>query len=159
MPRPHPQAPVPAAVTLRRATLQDLAAIEALERASFRSDRLSHRALRHWLRAANGLFLVAVSAGQLLGCALAVQRSDSTAARLYSIAIARAARGQGLGTRLLKTMERRLRADGFSALRLEVAVNNAAAIAMYSKQGYRVFGRKPGYYQDGRDALRMQKPL
>jgi len=80
MPRPHPQAPVPAAVTLRRATLQDLAAIEALERASFRSDRLSHRALRHWLRAANGLFLVAVSAGQLLGCALAVQRSDSTAA-------------------------------------------------------------------------------
>ena len=33
----------------------------------------------------------------------------------------------------------------------------AAAIALYERVGYRAFGRRAAYYQDGEDALRNGK--
>ena len=44
-------------------------------------------------------------------------------------------------------------------MRLEVAVNNKAAIALYESLGYRVFGQYSDYYDDHSDALRMQKNI
>lgn len=44
-------------------------------------------------------------------------------------------------------------------MRLEVDANNARAIARYRKAGYAAFGRRPGYYENGADALRFQKQL
>jgi hypothetical protein len=44
-------------------------------------------------------------------------------------------------------------------LRLEVHVHNSAAISRYRKSGYRLFGLRHDYYDDGADALRFEKPL
>jgi ribosomal protein S18 acetylase RimI-like enzyme len=44
-------------------------------------------------------------------------------------------------------------------MRLEVREDNARAIGLYEKSGYRLFGRKPGYYADGATALRFEKTL
>ncbi len=147
------------AVRLRRATAADLNTLLVLENASFGGDRLSTRRLRHWVRANNALLLVAVAGTTLLGSALILTRADSSAARLYSIAISKSARGQGLGSKLLRKAESLARAKGSTSMRLEVATGNSAAIALYQKLGYTVFGRKRAYYDDGQDALRMQKPL
>ena len=43
--------------------------------------------------------------------------------------------------------------------RLEVGTENAAARALYARAGYRVAEVLPGYYEDGTDALRLEKPL
>jgi [ribosomal protein S18]-alanine N-acetyltransferase len=40
-----------------------------------------------------------------------------------------------------------------------VRYDNAAAIALYEKLGYRQFDRYPGYYADGAEALRFEKTL
>jgi ribosomal protein S18 acetylase RimI-like enzyme len=144
---------------IRRATLADLDALLALENATFTSDKLTRPRLRHWITAAHGFLLVAMAGGDLLGSALAFTRADSTAARLYSIAIATAARGQGLGSKLLRRIEQEARASGLKSMRLEVAVSNTHAIALYHKSGYVTFGHKPGFYEDGQDAVRMQKVL
>lgn len=151
--------PAHAALRIRRAIPADLEALLALENASFTGDKLSRARLRHWIGAENGILLVAISSGELLGSALVFTRVDSPAARLYSIAIASSARGQGLGGSLLRRAEQDARKQGFTAMRLEVAAGNAAAIALYRKRGYVEFGRKAGYYEDGQDALRMQKSL
>ena len=44
-------------------------------------------------------------------------------------------------------------------MRLEVAVGNAGAIALYKKLGFTQFGMYTDYYDDHTDALRMQKVL
>jgi ribosomal protein S18 acetylase RimI-like enzyme len=159
MPARRPSPPHASSIRLRRATAADLDELLALENASFSGDKLSRVRLRHWISAPNGILLVAIGDGALLGSALVFTRSDSTAARLYSIAIAKAARGQGLGSKLLHRAEQQARAHGLASMRLEVAAGNSAAIALYRKLGYAVFGRKIGYYEDGQDAVRMQKAL
>jgi ribosomal protein S18 acetylase RimI-like enzyme len=44
-------------------------------------------------------------------------------------------------------------------MRLEVAVDNAVAIAFYERHGYRTVARLADYYGPGLDAWRMEKAL
>ena len=151
--------PKPSPIRIRRAEPADLAALLALENASFTGDKLSERRMRHWISARNAILLTAYSGTHLLGSCLVLTRVDSPAARLYSIAISKAARGQGLGSKLLRKAESLARKNGSRSIRLEVAAGNSAAIGLYQKLGYVVFGRKAGYYDNGQDAIRMQKAL
>lgn len=155
MSKPFEPLPVP----IRPATEADLAALVALEQQAFRGDRMSRAQYRRHLRSAGASVLVATAAGDLLGSALVFFRRGSTLARLYSIATAPAARGRGLGARLLAAAEAAARARGCRALRLEVRVDNPAAIGLYERAGYRRIGAYAGYYDDGADAWRYEKPL
>ena len=149
----------PSPIRIRRAEPADHAALLALENASFTGDKLNGRRMRHWISAPNAILLTAYSGTTLLGSCLVLTRADSPAARLYSIAINKAARGQGLGSKLLRKAESLARENGSTSIRLEVAAGNSAAIGLYQKLGYAVFGRKAAYYDDGQDAIRMQKRL
>jgi len=86
-------------------------------------------------------------------------RRSAKAARLYSIAIAHAARGQGLGAALLQAAEHEVRRRGCAAIKLEVRTDNASAIALYEKHGFRRVTCVPGFYENGMDAWRYEKPL
>jgi ribosomal protein S18 acetylase RimI-like enzyme/predicted double-glycine peptidase len=145
--------------SLRPACEQDLKALHALEVASFSSDRLSRRRLRHWVQAANRIFLVAESGSQLMGYGLVLLLRGTRLARMYSIAVADNARGHGLGKALMKELEAEAAKKGRLFMRLEVAQDNAAAIALYESLGYVAFGTYSAYYEDQRDALRMQKRI
>jgi ribosomal protein S18 acetylase RimI-like enzyme len=145
---------------LRPAQLSDLDALLALENATFTSDLLSRRRMRHWIGADNGIFVVAVDkSGTLAGSSLAFTRRDSSSARIYSLAIAKPARGQGLGARLVRELEKRSRQAGFRSMHLEVAHGNSAAIGLYEKLGYEKVRSIPKFYEDGKDAWRMEKAL
>lgn len=95
----------------------------------------------------------------LLGSCLVLTRRNSRKARLYSIATAPAARGQGLGAQLLAAAEAAARQHGCDTMHLEVAEDNARAIELYRASGYTQFGFVEEFYEDGRNALRMQKAL
>lgn len=144
---------------LRPATLADLDALIALENATFNSDRLSARQWRRHLLSAHACILVASQRGALVAAAVLFFRSNSRIARLYSIAVSLKARGQGLGERLLDGCEDAARARHCQALRLEVRKDNPSARRLYERRGYRLFGERLGYYDDGEDALRYQKSL
>ena len=77
----------------------------------------------------------------LAGNAIVLFRPRSVIARLYSIAVAPAMSGRGVGTMLLAAAEAAALARGCRAIRLEVHVTNHAAISRYRKSGYREFGR------------------
>lgn len=138
---------------------RDLGALAELEQAVFAGDRMSLRQFRHHLTAPSSDLIVAISAAGLHGYALLFRRRGSPLARVYSIAVATAARGQGLGDRLLQRLESMARAYGLTELRLEVRKDNAAAIALYERRGYHRFGERLGYYEDGADAWRLRKSL
>ena len=137
----------------------DLDAIYALECNSFVGDRLSRRALRRFLRASHRPLLTARSSGRVIGYVLLSLNAHSTAARIYSLAVKGENGRRGVGRELLLAAERYARAQGRSRLRLEVRYDNAPAIALYEKLGYQCFGRHPGYYDDGAEALRFEKAL
>jgi len=144
--------------SLRNACLSDLPDLLGLE-AQFPGDRMSQRVLRRAIVSPRARFRVIERHGELLGDALLLLRRDSSAARLYSLIVSGKARGQGLAVMLLDDVEAQARLAGRSAVRLEVRADNEAAIHLYLRAGYCVFGKRQGYYEDGADALRMQKRL
>jgi [ribosomal protein S18]-alanine N-acetyltransferase len=144
---------------VRHAAPSDLDDLIALENATFSSDRLSPRQWRRHLASDRAAILVIRGQQQLCAAAVLFFRGGSRVARLYSLAVSAAARGRGLGERLLGACEDEARQRGCSGLRLEVREDNRAARGLYDRCGYELFGRHAGYYADGEDALRYQKAI
>jgi ribosomal protein S18 acetylase RimI-like enzyme len=143
----------------RLATRADLLALVALEEGTFHEDRLSARSFRHLIAAPSAELIVAEEGGGLLGYVLLLFRRGTRVARLYSLATSQQARGQGLGSGLLEQVERSAARHACRVLRLEVRVDNSVAIGLYERRGYTRFGRIAGFYEDGADAWRYEKPL
>ncbi len=144
---------------IRAARMEDLPRLYALEEATFETDRLSRRRMQHWIRADNGILLLAEQQGKLLGYCLALLHRGTRLARLYSLAVSPEARGRGIAMELMARMEKLAVARGKLFMRLEVAKDNDAAILLYQKLGFAAFGTFEDYYEDHRDALRMQKRI
>lgn len=146
-------------IWVRPARLEDLSEIEAIEAAVFDSDQLSRRSLRYYLKSRTALFLTLGVRNRVIGYSLVSFRQGSPRARLFSIALDPAEQGRGLGRFLLGASERAAKARGAVAMRLEVRVDNARAIELYKKNGYRRFAAVEDYYQDGAAALRFEKTM
>jgi ribosomal-protein-alanine acetyltransferase len=144
---------------LRPATIDDLDSLIALEQRAFTGDRLSRRALRYLLTAATTATLVDEHDGRLRGYAIVLFHRQRAHARLYSIAVDSEWRGRGIGQTLLTAIEQAAADRGATAMRLELRRDNAAALAMYKAHGYRPVGARPHYYEDGADAILMERPL
>jgi ribosomal-protein-alanine N-acetyltransferase len=81
-------------------------------------------------------------------------RTVSGEAELLNLGVDPARRRQGIGSALLTQLREKVEGDIF----LEVAANNAPALALYHKDGWERIGNRPGYYQRGRiDAVVMKK--
>ncbi|HJP98721.1 MAG TPA: GNAT family N-acetyltransferase [Rhodanobacteraceae bacterium] len=148
-----------AAIPVRKAVPGDLGALVALERATFESDRISRAQWRRHLASNSACVLVAGPTGRVDGAAVVFQRRNSTRARLYSLAVAEAARGSGLAKALLAATEAEARRRGCDVLELEVRTDNRAAIGLYERQGYLRAAHLQGFYEDGSDAWRYNKVL
>jgi [ribosomal protein S18]-alanine N-acetyltransferase len=144
---------------IRNACSADVDALQRLEAASFRSDRLSRRSLAALTKSPSAAFLVACRGATLLGYAVLLFRRGTKAARLYSIAVTADEAGRGVGSRLLSAAEDAARKRSAARLRLEVRADNPAAIRFYERRGYEQVGQRAGYYEDGMTALLFSRPL
>lgn len=68
-------------------------------------------------------------------------------AEILTLAVRPAARGRGLGARLVQAAMTEAARRGADALFLEVAADNAAALALYRRAGFEPVGRRAGYYR------------
>ncbi|MFT2089530.1 peptidase C39 family protein [Paraglaciecola sp. 2405UD69-4] len=147
------------AVAIRDVAMADLASLIAIETACFETDRLSKRSFLYWIKAVNRVFLVAYKGETIVGYGLVIMRKGTGLARLYSIAIAPDYAGQGIGRALMEALEKATLLAGKLFLRLEVETTNKSAIGLYQSLGYKIFGDYQGYYENNRDAFRMQKSI
>lgn len=165
MPPGPPPAPASTAfpdhggVAIRAASLADRADLLALERRAFAFDRISRRAFGHLLARANAAVLAAVADETVCGCAVVLFRAGSARARLYSIAVAPECQRQGIGAALLAAAAAAARARGARSLRLEVRADAPTVQAFYRRHGFRAGAIRAGYYQDGAEAVCMEKAL
>ena len=75
---------------------------------------------------------------------------------ISNVAVAPAARRQGIGRALISELMERAAALKLAFVTLEVRCGNAAAIALYEKQGFVPVGRRKNYYDFPReDAILM----
>ncbi len=144
---------------IRRAGLADLDRLLALEEATFDVDRISRDQWRRHIRSDSATVLVAPAARRIDAAAVVFYRRHARVARLYSLAVGAHARGTGLGGALLAAAEADARKRGCHAMRLEVRVDNPAAIGLYERRGYARIARLPQFYEDGADAWRYAKAL
>ena len=154
-------------ITMRVATLNDLAALHYIEQTCFTSDRLSKSRYKFYIEAPHAELIVAEQAdiagndnsSIVLGYGLLLLRRGTQLTRLYSIAVLPDARGLGIAEKLINSLGERALLRGKRFMRLEVAVGNEGAIKLYKKLGFSQFGMYTDYYDDHTDALRMQKVL
>ena len=146
-------------VDLRRAGIDDLNTLVALEQRSFAGDRMSRAQYRRHLVSETALVLIASDRHQPLGSAVMFFRKRSQAGRLYSLATEPEARGRGVGRALLEAVVETARRRGCHVVRLEVRTDNHAAIALYERAGFLRMSRYSKYYEDGADAWRYTLSL
>ena len=98
---------------------------------------------------------------ELKGFALSRVAADE--AEILTIAVHGLHRGRGIGRALMIDTLSRLAALHVRSLFLEVEQTNRAAIALYSRMGFREVGQRRGYYQKQREsaatALVLRKDL
>jgi ribosomal-protein-alanine N-acetyltransferase len=133
---------------LSEAQPRDAVAIAALHAVSFRHGWGDSEFERLLLE--RNIVAHRATAGRLLH-GFILSRLAGGEAEILSVAVASARRGRGLARALLNLHLRRLAGLGASAVFLEVDEDNEPARRLYQRAGFREVGRRPGYYQQGRD--------
>ena len=144
---------------LRRAGVDDLDAIMAIEQATFTTDAWSRDVMRSELKNAHTYYLVAADSA-VEGYAGLLAPRGSGQADIQTIAVVEGARGQGLGRTLMNALLSEARSRGAAEVFLEVRADNPGAQHLYENLGFEQIDLRKKYYQpDGVDAIIMRLTL
>lgn len=135
---------------VRPALRSDVAAIEALERASF-SDPWSASSFRSSLDRPEVHMTVAECRGEGMESAVVgymVAWFIGREGEIANVAVASDWQRRGVGAALLDEVLATGQALGVDSIYLEVRASNAAAQALYSGRGFRAVGMRRRYYSD-----------
>ena len=138
------------------ASLLDLNALRKLEKESFASDAWPLFDLIAVLTFPEVVRLKAVEDDQMVGFVAGDPRPREGWGWIATIAVDPRYQRRGIGTALLTSCETQL---GVPRSRLTVRMSNQGAISMYEKEGYKTIDVWKGYYNDGEDAIVMEKEL
>lgn len=78
---------------------------------------------------------------------------------VLAIAVSARARACGIGTRLMRVVERHAVAHGALRLSLVTADSNLAALDLFLRSGFRIVRRRPSFYSRRQDACELEKVL
>ena len=146
-------------LALDRMRPEDLDEVLAIERASFTMpwsrgaflyELQQNRVARCWV--------ARVGAGEVIGYLCLWEVADEL--HITNVAVRPDTRRQGVARALLRSVMEDGRRRGFKMVVLEVRPSNGHALSLYESFGFRVVGRRHGYYYDtGEDALVMEIDL
>lgn len=139
-----------------KASLRDLNALRRLERASFDKDAWSLFDLIAVLTFPDVIRLKAMENGDMAGFVAGDPHPRDGWGWIATIAVDPRYQRRGIGRTLLRECESGL---GVPRVRLTVRMSNRGAISMYEKAGYGVVDVWQAYYNDGEDAMVMEKIL
>jgi ribosomal-protein-alanine N-acetyltransferase len=146
-------------LVLREMTWRDVPALAALEPALFADDAWSEQTW--WAELAGRprrSYVVGERSGSVVG--YAGIDCGGEVADVMTIAVADRARGQGLGSALMRWLVAQARLAGAEHLMLEVRADNEVAHRLYSTAGFSQLAVRRKYYQPGDvDALIMRMSL
>jgi [ribosomal protein S18]-alanine N-acetyltransferase len=134
--------------TIQPAVLSHAAAMAAIHAAAFPAEEAwGEDAIALQLGLSNVFGLIDARGGMLLG------RVTMDDAEVLTLAVDPAARRRGIASALLRAAQAEMRVRGCLRVFLEVAIGNAAARALYRREGFFEVGRRRRYYADRSDAI------
>ena len=136
------------------ANMRDLNALRKLEKACFEKDAWPLFDLIAVLTFPDVVRLKAVKAGEMVGFVAGDPRPSQGFSWIATIGVLPNHRRQGIGRNLLQACEAQLKTP---RLRLSVRASNQAAIHLYEQEGYRTLDIWKAYYNDGENAIVMEK--
>ncbi|HVM73203.1 MAG TPA: GNAT family N-acetyltransferase [Anaerolineales bacterium] len=136
------------------ATIRDLGQLRHVEQACFPKDAWPLLDLMAVLTFPEVIRLKAVVDKRMVGFIAGDPRRSEDMAWIATLGVLPEYRRQGIARQLLLECERKLNAP---RLRLCVRLDNAPAIRLYEQEGYLRVGTWKEYYNDGGDALVMEK--
>lgn len=142
-------------ISIEPASWRDLGAVRRLEQVCFPKDAWPLWDIIGVLTLPSVVRLKAVAdTGQVVGFVAGdIRRSEATS-WIATIAVLPEYQGRGIGRRLLEGCEAQLPTP---RIRLCVRRENEVAIGLYLHSGYARVGEWKRYYQDGADAIVMEK--
>lgn len=103
------------------------------------------------------MVLVASREGVIAG--FAIMKFNDLTAHLLLLAVQPGERRGGVGSAMLRWLEKSCVTAGIQHIRLEVRADNLAAKNFYSRLGYRQLGRVAAYYDRRESAVVMGRSL
>lgn len=140
------------AIDIVRATSLDLPILECLHRAAF-ADAPSAQPHEHWDESFLARLLVGPGVDGWIASigdepvGFALGRTAAGEAEILTLGVRPDRRGAGVGKALVCQLVQGCRSAGASILFLEVACDNAAALALYRGAGFRDVGTRKAYYR------------
>lgn len=139
-----------------KASILDLNALRKLENESFAKDAWPLFDLIAVLTFPEVVRLKAMEDDRMVGFIAGDPRPRDGWGWVATLAVNPRYQRRGIGRSLLRACENKL---GVPKARLTVRPSNQAAISMYEKEGYMSVDLWKKYYNDGEDALLMEKEL
>jgi ribosomal-protein-alanine N-acetyltransferase len=145
-------------VQIRAYVPSDFKALYQLDQSCFpRGIAYSKSMLRYFLDLPSAQCLVALEGEEYAGFILS--EATTWLAHIITLDVTEAYRRHGVGTMLLRGMEKSMAARGLGAILLETAVNNEAGVAFWQRHGYEAETVLKRYYLSRIDAYEMRKLL
>ncbi|WP_281086589.1 ribosomal protein S18-alanine N-acetyltransferase [Caldisphaera lagunensis] len=140
---------------MRPCTSNDMKHILSIESESFaEGERYSRSIFLYYIMFKKAILLVASIDNNIVGYSLGYME-DEEVGHIVSIAVKKAYRNNGIGTKLMESIENELKSRGAKLIKLEVSVDNNAR-KLYEKLGYKMIKLLPMYYGN-RDGILMIK--
>ena len=136
--------------------ISDVPQIAEIEKQCF-SDAWSKEAFESGMNSPFFYGILFEEGGQV--CAYACEMVVFEDAEILNVAVSPPFRRRGLGEKLLLALEEYAKGKGAERLLLEVREGNIPARGLYEKQGFSAFGIRKNYYEDGENAVVMQKTI
>jgi [ribosomal protein S18]-alanine N-acetyltransferase len=146
--------------TVRVAALDEIGALAQIHACAF-AEPWNAQALAELLATPGTGALVANDEEASVGFVLV--RTIAGEAEILTLAVRPASQRRGVGAELMRAAAAAAAAEGATTLWLEVAADNAAALALYRSAGFDAAGRRRGYYRreggETQDALIFRRVL
>jgi ribosomal-protein-alanine N-acetyltransferase len=143
-------------IKISHATLLDLGALRQLEQVCFPKDAWPMLDLIAVLTFPGVIRLKAIESEKMIGFIAGDPRPGEGLGWIATIGVLPHQRGKGIGRALLEACEQ---AMPLPRIRLSVRQSNYEAIRIYEKAGYRFVDHWLHYYNDGEDAVVMEKTI
>jgi ribosomal protein S18 acetylase RimI-like enzyme len=137
-------------VRIETATSRLLDRLYEIEKQSFQHEAFSKREIGFLLRDYNSVSLVARVGGEVVAFVIGRMEQEGGVlfGHIFTLETLPQQRRRGIATKLLCELEILFAERGAAESRLEVREDNAAAINLYEKLGYKRMGRLEGYYRN-----------
>jgi ribosomal-protein-alanine acetyltransferase len=121
-----------------------------IEKQCFDKEAFSKQQIAYLIRDYNSIGLAARADNEVVGFVIARVdiRRNMRFGHILTVDVSPAYRRMGIARKLLTQIEELLKQKGATECRLEVRENNATALSLYGKLGYKKVGRLERYYGD-----------